>query len=140
MTKVWDKLEDTSSSSIKSSRTGSDKPGYFRYLTLMSFHVFIQEKVDVAVVEVGVGGSFDATNIINRPTVTGVTSLGLDHVAILGKTVSEIAVHKTGIFKIGAPAYSVVHDDAEANKVVEKRAQDLGVPLYNLVFFINVCY
>ncbi|KAJ1340974.1 hypothetical protein BSLG_004447 [Batrachochytrium salamandrivorans] len=59
-----------------------DKPFYFRYLTLMSFEVFLEEKVDVVILEVGVGGEFDSTNVIEKPVVCGITSLGFDHVAI----------------------------------------------------------
>ena len=75
-------------------------PPYFMYLLSMAFHVFLQEKVDVAVIEVGMGGAFDRTNVIRKPVVCGVTSLGVDHVDFLGSTIEEIAWHKGGIFKV----------------------------------------
>lgn len=74
-------------------------PAYFRFLTLLAFKMFLAEKVDVAVVEVGLGGRYDATNVID-PAVCGITSLGLEHTDILGSTLSEIAFHKAGIFKV----------------------------------------
>ena len=77
-----------------------EMPTYFRFLTLMAFHTFLQEKVDVAVVEVGIGGLFDATNVIDKPIVCGITSLGLDHVKLLGNSLVSIAKHKAGIMKV----------------------------------------
>ena len=107
---VWDRLQ------------GVEKPVYFRYLTLLSFHVFLQEGVDAAVYEVGVGGEYDSTNIITRPAVTGITSLGIDHTHTLGNTLSEIAWHKAGIQKPNTPSFTVVQQPA-AMKVIEERAQ-----------------
>ena len=60
--------------------------------------MFIQ--VDATVLEVGVGGTYDCTNLVPKPLVTGITSLGLDHTAVLGKTLTDIAWHKGGIFKV----------------------------------------
>jgi len=75
-------------------------PGYFRFMTLLAFHVFLKMKVDATVLEVGVGGTYDSTNIVPRPVVTGITALGIDHVSVLGKTLEEIAWQKGGIFKV----------------------------------------
>ena len=75
-------------------------PGYFRFLTLVAFHAFLALKVNAAVLEVGVGGAYDSTNIIPKPVVTGITALGIDHVGVLGHTLKEIAWHKSGIFKV----------------------------------------
>ena len=66
----------------------------------MAFHVFLEERVDATVLEVGVGGTYDSTNIVPRPVVTGITALGIDHVNVLGKTITEIAWQKGGIFKV----------------------------------------
>lgn len=77
-----------------------DKPPYFRYLTLMCLHVFKELNVDVAILEVGVGGEYDSTNLVQSPIVCGITSLGLDHCALLGSTIGEIAWHKAGIMKV----------------------------------------
>uniref|UniRef100_A0AAX7ULS0 Folylpolyglutamate synthase n=1 Tax=Astatotilapia calliptera TaxID=8154 RepID=A0AAX7ULS0_ASTCA len=86
---------------------GGTMPAYFRFLTILAFHVFLQEKVDLAVIEVGIGGAYDCTNIIRRPWVCGISSLGIDHTQILGDTVEKIAWQKGGIFKPGVPAFTV---------------------------------
>jgi folylpolyglutamate synthase len=75
-------------------------PGYFRFITLMAFHVFWECKVDATILEVGVGGTYDSTNIVPKPVVTGITALGIDHVHVLGKTITDIAWQKGGIFKV----------------------------------------
>ena len=74
-------------------------PFFFNFLAIMSIHVFLNEEVDVAIMEVGIGGEYDSTNLFERPIVCGVTSLGLDHTNILGNTIEEIAWNKAGIFK-----------------------------------------
>lgn len=122
---VWDKLEDAAR---KRDEDVQVKPAYFRFLTLLSFHAFMQEGVDVALYEVGVGGQFDSTNIITKPLVTGITSLDIDHVQVLGKTIEEIAWHKAGIFKAGSPAYSV-WQPAKAMDVLRQRAKEQGLSL-----------
>lgn len=66
----------------------------------MAFHVFIQERVDVVILEVGIGGEYDSTNVIESPLVCCITSLGFDHVNLLGNTIESIAFHKAGIFKV----------------------------------------
>ncbi|XP_023211658.1 folylpolyglutamate synthase, mitochondrial-like isoform X2 [Centruroides sculpturatus] len=104
-------------------------PPYFMFLTIMAFYVFLQEKVDVAIIEVGVGGLYDNTNIVRLPVVTGVTSLGYDHVAILGKTIEEIAWQKAGIFKTGVPAFTVSQPQ-EAMKVLQKKASEINCSLH----------
>jgi folylpolyglutamate synthase len=81
-----------------------DKPAYFRYLTLVCFHAFMQENVDAVILEVGIGGEYDSTNVIEKPIVCGISSIGIDHVALLGDTKEKIAWHKTGIFKKDCPA------------------------------------
>lgn len=66
----------------------------------MAFHIFVKENVDVAIMEVGIGGEYDTTNVVRKPVVCGVTSLGLDHVSVLGDTIEKIAWQKGGIFKV----------------------------------------
>jgi len=122
---VWDRLEE---SAEEEGLDKKDKPGYFRFLTLTGFHAFVREGVDSAILEVGIGGEHDSTNIIEKPTVTGITSLGIDHVFVLGRTIEEIAWQKAGIFKPGAPAFTVGQPPA-AMAVVKKRAEEKGVPL-----------
>lgn len=73
-------------------------PGYFGFLTLVALSVFIEANVDVVLFEVGIGGRYDSTNIINSPKIAVVTPIGLDHTDILGDTVEKIAWQKAGIF------------------------------------------
>ena len=75
-------------------------PAYFRFVTLVAYHAFLTLGVDATILEVGVGGLHDSTNIVPKPVVTGVTALGLDHTAVLGKTIREIAYQKGGIYKV----------------------------------------
>ena len=125
---VWDALE---ASATREGRDPQHKPGYFRFLTLMSFHVFIRESVDAAIYEVGVGGAWDSTNVVEAPAVTGITKLGIDHVVVLGDTIDKIAWHKGGIFKSNCPAF-IVEQIPLASKVLEQRASDLGVSLHTV--------
>ncbi|KAM3068326.1 Folylpolyglutamate synthetase [Clarireedia jacksonii] len=124
---VWDRLEAAAAAT-----GGFEKPVYFRYLTLMSYHVFLQEGIDAAIYEVGVGGEYDSTNIVDRPTVTGISSLGIDHTFTLGETIDKIAWHKAGIQKAGVPSYTV-RQPPEAMEVVEQRAMDRGVKSLRVV-------
>lgn len=106
----------------------SIKPVYFRYLTLMSFHIFQREGVDAAIYEVGMGGEYDATNIVQRPAATGISTLGIDHVFPLGETVAKIAWHKAGILKTGSPAYTV-EQVPEAMGVIKSRSHERAVDI-----------
>ncbi|KAJ4765080.1 Folylpolyglutamate synthase [Rhynchospora pubera] len=101
-------------------------PTYFRFLALLAFKIFTAEKVDVAVLEVGLGGKYDATNVVEAPIVCGISSLGYDHMDILGSTLNEIAGAKAGIFKKGVAAYTVPQP-AAAMSALEHRASELGV-------------
>lgn len=106
----------------------TSKPVYFRFLTLMAFHTYLSEGVDTAIVECGIGGEYDSTNILVKPRVTGITSLGIDHVAMLGDTIEEIAWHKAGIMKLGVPAFTVLQLPL-AQKVLSQRAAEKSVNL-----------
>ncbi|KAI4097655.1 MAG: hypothetical protein LQ339_006700 [Xanthoria mediterranea] len=124
---TWDKLEESARAQGKPTDKTA-KPSYFRFLTLMAFHTYIREKVDTAIIECGIGGEYDCTNVIPNPSVTGITSLGIDHVQLLGNTIEEIAWHKAGIMKEGAPAYTVPQPPA-AQDVLERRAVEKSVHL-----------
>ncbi|CAN1251016.1 Folylpolyglutamate synthase [Linum perenne] len=89
---------------------------------------FNRFKVDVAILEVGLGGRFDATNVIQKPVVCGIASLGYDHMEILGNTLGEIAGEKAGILKYGVPAFTVQQPE-EAMRVIEEKASNLNVDL-----------
>lgn len=119
---VWNTLE----------KHGPEKPVYFRFITILAFHAFIQECVDIVVLECGVGGEHDSTNIIYKPVATGITSLGIDHVQVLGKTIEEIAWHKAGIFKSGSPAFTVTQPE-NAMHVLQKRAVERNVAKFEIV-------
>ena len=81
-----------------------DEPTEFELITAICFLYFAEKKIDVAVLEVGLGGRLDSTNIIKDPLVTVITAMGLDHTGVLGSTISEITGEKAGIFKEGSPA------------------------------------
>ncbi|CAG7891256.1 unnamed protein product [Brassica rapa] len=103
-------------------------PTYFRFLALLAFKIFAAEEVDAAILEVGLGGKFDATNAVQKPVVCGISSLGYDHMEILGDTLGKIAGEKAGIFKLGVPAFTVPQPD-EAMRVLEEKASKLDVNL-----------
>uniref|UniRef100_A0A1I7T9A1 Folylpolyglutamate synthase n=1 Tax=Caenorhabditis tropicalis TaxID=1561998 RepID=A0A1I7T9A1_9PELO len=103
-------------------------PAYFKFLTLLAFRIFLKENVQVVFLEVGIGGEYDCTNVVDQPKVCGVTTLDYDHISILGSKLSEIAWHKAGIFKKGVPAiYSSTTPEAE--EVLISRAASKSTPL-----------
>lgn len=104
-------------------------PGFFRFLTLMSFHLFVEQGCDVIVLEVGLGGRLDATNVVPRPVVCGITSIGLDHVEVLGDTVEKIAGEKAGIIKPGVPAFSARQQKDSIFKVFQNAASEIGTTI-----------
>lgn len=99
----------------------------FEWITAMMFLYFNQQQVDVAVVEVGIGGLYDSTNVLT-PLVSVITSIGLDHQALLGKTFSEIATQKAGIIKAGHPVV-IGQLPEEASAVVKETAKRLNSQL-----------
>ena len=104
--------------SMKNSSVGF--PSYFEILVASSFLYFAQEKVDFAVVEVGLGGRLDATNVL-LPEINVITNIGLDHTEILGKTIEKIAYEKAGIIKEGVPTVTGV--GGKALEVIKKVAR-----------------
>ncbi|GAA5856585.1 hypothetical protein JCM8547_005878 [Rhodosporidiobolus lusitaniae] len=125
---VWDKLEAEKKTADPDT---AEKPAYFRYLTIMVMHVFLQEKVDATILEVGVGGTYDSTNIVPSPITTGVTALGIDHIWVLGKTLPEIAAQKGGIYKAGTPALAI--QQPEGLDVLSSRAKELHASSFTVV-------
>ena len=101
---------------------------FFEITTGLAFKWFADQKVDFAVIEVGLGGRLDSTNIIT-PLVSVITSIGLDHCDLLGDTRAKIAAEKAGIFKPGVPAL-VSTRDSETAPVFEKIAAQVGAPLH----------
>ncbi|KAK5110720.1 hypothetical protein LTR62_005597 [Meristemomyces frigidus] len=107
----------------------------FELLTATAFEIFTHEHLDLAVVEVGMGGRLDATNILGHPSggakvfhaaplVTAITKIGLDHQAFLGNTLTEIAREKAGIVKPGVPVVLDMSNDVEVKAAVEEVAKD----------------
>ncbi|KAI8913707.1 Mur ligase [Entophlyctis helioformis] len=100
----------------------------FEQLVAVAFSVFHEHSVDYAVIEVGLGGLGDATNVLPPPLVAVVTSIGLDHVEFLGSTVASIAQHKAGIIKPGSVAVLGPQSEPEARRVLVEQAQRTGCP------------
>ncbi len=110
---------------------GSDtRPTTFEVLTAMAFHVFATEGVDVQVLEVGLGGRLDCTNVADGD-VAIITSLSMDHTAILGSTIEEIATEKAGIIKAGSMVVSAPQP-ASAQAVIDARAREVGATVHRL--------
>lgn len=102
-------------------------PTFFEALTLAAFLAFAEARVEIAILEVGLGGRLDCTNIV-EPILSVVTSIGLDHQEFLGETVELIAIEKAGIFRAGVQALtSARHRDALG--ALKLQAEKLGVPL-----------
>ncbi len=100
---------------------------YFEAITAVGFLYFARSEVDVAVVEVGLGGRLDATNVLT-PEVSVITSLSLEHTYLLGDTLDKIAYEKAGIIKPGIPAVTT-RQQAKALQVLERVSRERGVPL-----------
>lgn len=103
-------------------------PSFFEMTVAMAFDHFAREKVDIAVVEVGMGGRLDSTNII-QPLLSVITNIGMDHSQFLGDTLYKIAREKAGIMKAGIPVV-VGQKQEEVSIVFEKRTRELDCPLY----------
>ena len=108
-------------------RDGDDPPSFFDATTAAALMLFSEAGVDVAVLEVGLGGRLDSTNVC-EPAATAVTSIELEHTDRLGETQAEIAFEKAGIAKSGVPLVTGPLSD-EAREVVEARAAEVGAPL-----------
>ncbi|XP_050293064.1 folylpolyglutamate synthase, mitochondrial isoform X2 [Anthonomus grandis grandis] len=119
--KIYNRLDKEKSASY-------DMPLYFRFLTLMALHVFVSEKVDVAILEVGIGGEYDCTNIIRKTLVAGITPLDIDHTTLLGNTIESIAWNKAGIMKPDAQVFTAPQPEA-ALKVLKQRSIEKNATL-----------
>lgn len=101
---------------------------FFEAATVLAFHLFHKEKVDFGLVEVGLGGRLDSTNVI-RPQVTAITNVALDHAEYLGFTLEEIAGEKAGIIKAGVPVITAERDSA-LREIFRTRAESVGAPFF----------
>lgn len=104
------------------------KPSFFEFTTAMAFRYFADEEVDIAVVEVGMGGRLDCTNVL-LPLVSVITNVSMDHMKYLGNTLAEIAHEKAGIIKPHTPVVLGRSSDAPVTEVVTARAKELEAPL-----------
>ena len=101
-------------------------PSFFEMVTAMAFDYWMQEKCDYVSLEVGMGGEFDATNVIEAPAVAIITSISLDHTAHLGNTLSEIAFTKCGIVKPGSHVICYAEQPDEARTVIKRICHERG--------------
>jgi len=109
---------------------GEDSPTEFEVVTAIAFLYFQQVKADFVVLEVGLGGAGDSTNIIENPLISIITSISYDHMDRLGGSLEEIALQKAGIIKKGVPVVCHVKDQSAA-KVIAKKAYETGAVLYD---------
>ena len=113
-----------------SRKNPDDHPSFFEFMTAMAFLQFARKKCDVSLIEVGLGGRLDATNVV-RPEVAVITSVTLDHCELLGDTIELIAVEKAGIIKQGKPVV-IGHLPPEAERAVRAVAAARSAPVYSI--------
>jgi dihydrofolate synthase / folylpolyglutamate synthase len=111
-------------------RNPDDHPSFFEFMTAMAFLQFARKQCDISVIEVGMGGRLDATNIV-VPEVSVITSIGLDHCEALGNTIEQIAAEKAGIIKPGKPVV-VGHVPPAAEAVIRRRARETGSSVHTI--------
>lgn len=107
---------------------GKPHPTSFEIETALAFWYFLEKKCDIVVLETGLGGELDATNVIAHPLVEVFTSISMDHMGILGKTYAQIARTKAGIMKPNSIAVTTTQNE-EVSKVLFEQAQKIGIPL-----------
>lgn len=119
---------------ISGARIASESTGarltFFEAMTVAAFLAFRDAKVDARVIEVGLGGRLDATNVV-EPAVTVITSIALDHTAVLGSSIEAIAAEKAGILKAARPVVTTAHHP-DAVRVIEETARALGSMAYHV--------
>lgn len=108
---------------------GYEHPTEFELITAAAFLYFERKKCDYVVLEVGLGGTFDATNIIKNSLLSVIVSISLDHTDYLGNTVAEVAKNKCGIIKHKCPVLSYMNQPDEALDVIKATAQEMSAPL-----------
>ncbi len=129
-------LLDEMMPAIERTSTRYGRPTFYETLLALAFLYFTQERVDAAVIEVGLGGRLDGTNVV-EPVVAAITSVGYDHTEILGETIEEIALEKAGIAKRGVPlVLAPVSESARA--VIERYAAQAGAPVVHVTDVVRV--
>lgn len=102
------------------------QPTEFEFITAVALKYFADKNCDVVVLEVGLGGRLDSTNIIKTPLLSAIMSISLDHMAVLGDTVEKIAVEKSGIIKENGVTVCFSRQDEKAEKIIRKTAEEKG--------------
>lgn len=105
----------------------SIQPSFFEYTAVMAFQYFAEEKVDIAIIETGMGGRLDSTNVIT-PLVSVITNISKDHMSFLGNTLPQIAAEKAGIMKKGVPVV-IGETQAEVKDVFLAKAKEMNAPI-----------
>lgn len=122
-------FRDVEAHVMDTSRTNGVDATEFEILTATAFEIFRREQIEVAVVEVGLGGRLDATNVLSNVLVSVITKIGLDHQGFLGNDLAEIAAHKAGILKPGVPAVFDATNAEPVRRTVSHTAREVGSPL-----------
>jgi len=104
----------------------ADAPTFFEIMTAMAFLYFMDRQVDMAIIETGLGGRLDSTNVVN-PAVVGITSISLDHQNLLGNDLASIAKEKSGVMKAGVPVVTV-QQEAPVMRVLRRHASQMNAP------------
>ncbi|KAL7926832.1 FolC bifunctional protein [Trichoderma austrokoningii] len=127
---IWDRLTEAAvkegMAPAEAEGTAS-KPFYFRFLTILAWHIFRKEGIEDVVIECGIGGEYDSTNVLLAEAVSAavISQLGIDHVAMLGDTVEKISWHKAGILKPGVKGFTLKLDEQPGvMKVLRGRAAE----------------
>ncbi|ETI26708.1 hypothetical protein G647_10368 [Cladophialophora carrionii CBS 160.54] len=120
---IWERLF---SQQDRVTTDASKQPRFLQFMALLAIHTFCREGTQANIFETHHGGEYDATNVIAAPVVTGITSIGLDHLAQLGPEIEDVAWHKAGIFKNGAPAFSASQTPA-VEAVLRARASQKSI-------------
>lgn len=112
-------------------KRGYCHPTYFEFLFYMALDLFEKADMEIVILETGMGGRLDTTNVIRHPVVSVITSISLDHMEYLGDTIEKIASEKAGIIKPGIP---VVFDsnDRKVVPVIRQKAEEMGAPVYEV--------
>ncbi len=116
--KIWQQMPD------------DDKPTEFEFITAAAFDYFLHKSCDVVVLETGLGGRFDATNVIKEPICSVITSIGIDHTEVLGDTIEKIAAEKCGIIKPHCPV--ITGCGGKALEVIQNRCTTSDSPLFTV--------